>query len=136
MFPPASAARSTTTEPSFIDSTISLDINFGAGLPGIRAVDIKMSTSLHCLANNSISAFIYSGDISLAYPPVPSPDSFIDTSKNSAPSDCTCSFTAARVSKALTMAPMFLAVPMADNPATPPPMTSTFAGGIFPAAVI
>ena len=40
------------------------------------------------------------------------------------------------VSKTLTMAPMFLAVPMADRPATPPPMTSTLAGGTRPAAVI
>ena len=40
------------------------------------------------------------------------------------------------VSKTLTTAPMFLAVPMADRPATPPPMTSTLAGGTRPAAVI
>ena len=37
----------------------------------------------------------------------------------------TCSATAARVSKTRTMAPMFLAVPTADRPATPPPTTST-----------
>ena len=58
------------------------------------------------------------------------------TSKNSAPKDSTCSLTAARVSKARTMAPMFLAVPMADRPATPPPMINTLAGGTLPAAVI
>lgn len=40
------------------------------------------------------------------------------------------------VSKTLTTAPMFLAVPMAERPATPPPMTSTLAGGTRPAAVI
>ena len=40
------------------------------------------------------------------------------------------------VSKTLTTAPIFLAVPMADKPATPPPMTSTLAGGTRPAAVI
>ncbi|KAA6425502.1 MAG: hypothetical protein FRX49_04400 [Trebouxia sp. A1-2] len=40
------------------------------------------------------------------------------------------------VSNTLTTAPMFLAVPMADRPATPPPMTSTLAGGTRPAAVI
>ena len=34
------------------------------------------------------------------------------------------------------MAPMFLAWPTAARPATPPPMTSTLAGGTFPAAVI
>lgn len=58
------------------------------------------------------------------------------TSKNSAPKDSTCSLTAARVSKARTTAPMFLAVPMADRPATPPPMINTLAGGTLPAAVI
>ena len=48
----------------------------------------------------------------------------------------TCSATSGRVSKARTIAPMLLAVPMADRPATPAPMTSTLAGGILPAAVI
>lgn len=44
--------------------------------------------------------------------------------------------TAARVSNTLTMAPIFFAVPMAERPATPPPITSTLAGGMRPAAVI
>ena len=57
-------------------------------------------------------------------------------SKNSAPKDSTCSFTADRVSKARTIAPMFLAWPIAARPATPPPITRIFAGGTFPAAVI
>lgn len=48
----------------------------------------------------------------------------------------TCSATAGRVSKTRTMAPMLRAVPMADSPATPPPMTSILAGGTRPAAVI
>ena len=48
---------------------------FGAGLPGMRAVVIIISTSLACLANRAISASINSLEISLAYPPVPSPDS-------------------------------------------------------------
>ena len=48
----------------------------------------------------------------------------------------TCSATAGLVSKTRTIAPMLRAVPMADSPATPPPMTSTFAGGTRPAAVI
>jgi hypothetical protein len=56
--------------------------------------------------------------------------------RNSAPSDSTCSLTADLVSKALTMAPIFLAWPMAARPATPPPITRTFAGGTLPAAVI
>ena len=34
------------------------------------------------------------------------------------------------------MAPMPFAVPIAAKPATPAPITSTLAGGIFPAAVI
>lgn len=34
------------------------------------------------------------------------------------------------------MAPIFLAVPIADKPATPPPITKTLAGGTLPAAVI
>ena len=38
--------------------------------------------------------------------------------------------------KARTIAPILLAEPMADNPATPAPITNTFAGGILPAAVI
>lgn len=58
------------------------------------------------------------------------------SSRNSAPNDSTCSLTAALVSNPRTMAPMFLAVPMADSPATPPPITSTLAGGTLPAAVI
>lgn len=61
---------------------------------------------------------------------------FTFTSRNSAPKDSTCSLTAARVSKALTIAPIFLAVPIADKPATPPPITNTLAGGTLPAAVI
>lgn len=61
---------------------------------------------------------------------------FILISKNSAPRDSTCSFTAERVSNPLTIAPMFLACPIAAKPATPPPITRTFAGGTLPAAVI
>jgi len=49
MLPPASAARSTTTEPAFIDSIISLEISFGAGFPGMSAVVIMMSTSRACM---------------------------------------------------------------------------------------
>lgn len=58
------------------------------------------------------------------------------TSKNSAPSDSICSFTAGLTSNPLTTAPILLAVPMAARPATPPPITSTLAGGTLPAAVI
>lgn len=68
-FPPASAAKSTITEPGFIAFTCSSKINSGASFPGINAVVIIISTSLAYFANNSISALIKAGDISLAYPP-------------------------------------------------------------------
>ena len=55
---------------------------------------------------------------------------------NSAPMLLTCSFTVGRVSKARTIAPMPRAAPIAARPATPAPITSTFAGGTRPAAVI
>lgn len=58
------------------------------------------------------------------------------TVKNSAPNDSTCSWTADLVSKALTIAPIFLAWAIAARPATPPPITNILAGGTFPAAVI
>ena len=64
--PPCSAAKSTMTEPSFIDSTISLVINLGAGLPGIKAVVIIISTSLACSKNKAISASMNSLLIILA----------------------------------------------------------------------
>mmetsp|Transcript_6030 Transcript_6030/g.26641 ORF Transcript_6030/g.26641 Transcript_6030/m.26641 type:complete len:200 (+) Transcript_6030:3310-3909(+) len=133
--PPASAARSTVTDPGRIFSTISFLMSVGAGRPGINAVVTTMSHSSHCLAKSAISAAMNSGDISLAYPPSPSPDSSIETSKNSAPMDSTCSLAAARTSKARTMAPMFLAVWIAARPATPAPTTSTLAGGTLPAIV-
>ena len=113
------------TEPGFINATCSSVIRVGAFLPGIRAVVTIISTSLAYYANNSISAAINSGDISLAYPPPPSPLSLNLTSKNSAPSDSTYSLTAALVSNPLTMAPKLFAVAIADNPATPPPITNT-----------
>jgi hypothetical protein len=111
-------------------------IRVGAFFPGIKAVVIMISTSLACYINNFISASMNSGLISLAYPPAPSPDSLILTSKNSAPKDLTYSLTASLVSNPLTMAPNDLAVAIADKPATPPPITRTLAGGSLPAAVI
>ena len=47
-----------------------------------------------------------------------------------------CCFTSGRTSNARTIAPKLRAVPMAARPATPAPMTMTFAGGTLPAAVI
>mmetsp|Transcript_64157 Transcript_64157/g.106060 ORF Transcript_64157/g.106060 Transcript_64157/m.106060 type:complete len:286 (-) Transcript_64157:19-876(-) len=102
----------------------------------MSAVVMIMSTSLHWSPISAFSASWYSFDISFAYPPWPSPDSLILISRNSAPIDSTCSLQAARTSNARTMAPMPLAVAMADNPATPAPITRTFAGFTLPAAVI
>jgi len=48
--PPCSAAMSTMTLPDFMLCTISAVISRGAGLPGISAVVMMMSTSLACLA--------------------------------------------------------------------------------------
>lgn len=45
--PPASAAKSTITLPGFIALTCSSVSNSGAGFPGIKAVVIIISTSLH-----------------------------------------------------------------------------------------
>ena len=47
-FPPCAAAMSTITLPGFISDTSLAVINFGAGLPGIKAVVMMMSTSLAC----------------------------------------------------------------------------------------
>ena len=135
-FPPCSAARSTITEPGFMDLTMSAVISLGAGLPGMSAVVMMMSTSLACSANNSISALMNSSLITLAYPPPPEPSSSNSISRNSAPILSTCCLTSSLVSKARTMAPMLRAAPMAASPATPAPMTITFAGGTLPAAVI
>ena len=48
--PPLAAAMSTITEPGVIAATISPVINRGAGLPGISAVVMMMSTSALCSA--------------------------------------------------------------------------------------
>ena len=48
--PPCSAAMSTMTLPGFIVCTISAVISRGAGLPGISAVVMMMSTSRACWA--------------------------------------------------------------------------------------
>ena len=111
-------------------------INLGASLPGIKAVVIIISTSLHCDLNNSCSALRKSLLISLAYPPEPEPSSLTSIVKNSALRLSTCSFTSGLVSKALTIAPKLTEVPIAERPATPAPIINTFAGGILPAAVI
>ena len=57
-FPPASEARSTTTEPVRIASTISLVISLGAGRPGMSAVVITTSMSGTTLRNSPSCAFL------------------------------------------------------------------------------
>ncbi len=42
--PPCSAARSTVTEPGFIEAIMSARMSFGAGRPGMSAVVMMMST--------------------------------------------------------------------------------------------
>ena len=48
MLPPVSAARSTVTEPAFIMCTASSVMSFGAGRPGINAVEMMMSAAAAC----------------------------------------------------------------------------------------
>ncbi len=64
--PPCSAAMSTMTLPGFIDRTISAVISLGAGLPGMSAVVMMMSTSFACFAKVSRCAFWNPSLITLA----------------------------------------------------------------------
>mmetsp|Transcript_56778 Transcript_56778/g.177823 ORF Transcript_56778/g.177823 Transcript_56778/m.177823 type:complete len:284 (-) Transcript_56778:250-1101(-) len=64
--PPLTAARSTTTLPRFIFSTMYFLMSLGAGFPGMSAVVITMSHSWHCWSKSAISASKNSLDISLA----------------------------------------------------------------------
>ena len=57
------------------------------------------------------------------------------TDRYSPPRERTWSATSGRGSVARTIAPREPAAPIAANPATPAPTTSTFAGGTLPAAV-
>mmetsp|Transcript_2058 Transcript_2058/g.5705 ORF Transcript_2058/g.5705 Transcript_2058/m.5705 type:complete len:225 (-) Transcript_2058:273-947(-) len=134
--PPASAARSTVTDPGGMASTISWVIRTGAFLPGMRAVVMMALVDLHSSRSIFRAASNHSGDISLAYPPAASPDSSVWTSRNLAPMDSTCSLAADRTSKAVTTALRFFACWMAASPATPAPTTITRAGFTLPAAVI
>ena len=134
--PPCSAARSTITEPSFIEATMSFVMRIGARFPGMSAVVTMMSTSFACAAKSAISASMNSLLITFAYPPSPVPSSSNSSSRNSAPRDSICSLTTGLVSNARTIAPRLLAAPIAASPATPAPIIKTFAGGTLPAAVI
>ena len=53
--PPLAAAMSTMTLPDFIEATMSAVMMRGAGLPGISAVVMMMSTSLDCSAYSCAS---------------------------------------------------------------------------------
>ena len=64
--PPASTARSTITEPGFIEATWAALTSFGAGRPGIRAVVITMSCLAIWLETSSACLAWYSALISLA----------------------------------------------------------------------
>ena len=64
--PPLEAAMSTTTEPGFIEATISSVISRGAGRPGISAVVMRMSTSAACAAYSSAALASKSALVSLA----------------------------------------------------------------------
>ena len=57
---------STTTLPDFIEATISSVSRRGAGLPGMSAVVMTMSTSLACSAYSSAALRLKSSPISLA----------------------------------------------------------------------
>ena len=54
------------TLPVLINLAVSARINFGAGLPGIKAVVMMMSTSRACSAKRAISAAINSSLIVFA----------------------------------------------------------------------
>src|SRR5579884_1137726 len=135
-FPPVSAARSMITEPGFISSTAFSVTSTGARRPGTAAVVITTSTLPIASAISSCWRACCSGVSSLSYPPAPSRSPPRSNSRKCAPSDSTCSLTAARTSKPCTTAPSRRAVAIACSPATPAPSTSTVAGRIVPAAVI
>ena len=64
--PPVSAARSTMTDPGFIERTMSAVMSFGAGRPGIAAVVITMSFSFTAFARSSTSLRCASSESSFA----------------------------------------------------------------------
>jgi len=58
-----------------MDFTISSDMRMGAVLPGISAVVITISESETRCSRSSACFFLYSSDVSFAYPPSPTPSS-------------------------------------------------------------
>lgn len=53
ILPPRSTARSTTTDPGFMESSISRVTSRGAGRPGISAVVMTMSCLAMCSATSA-----------------------------------------------------------------------------------
>jgi hypothetical protein len=137
-FPPCSHARSTTTEPGAIPSTISAVTSTGARRPGTWAVVITTSAPATALAISSRWRRSVSSWSSWAYAPDPEspPPVSSSISRNRAPRLPTSSRTAGRTSYASTTAPSRRAVAIACSPATPAPTTNTRAGVIVPAAVV
>ena len=95
--PPVSAARSTTTEPGFICSTIADVTSIGAVRPGTAAVVISASAFAMYGVSRSRWRAARSSVISRAYPPAPSSVSS-SRSIDLAPIDRISSAAAARTS--------------------------------------
>ena len=134
--PPDSTAISKMTLPGIILSIVLLSTNKGAGLPNNCAVVITISDLSHTFDWSSFCFVICSSVSSFAYPWSVSPVSPKSIFTNFAPREFTCSSTTSLVSNASTLAPNLFAVAIAWRPATPTPITNTFAGFRVPAAVI
>ena len=134
--PPFSAARSTITDPRFMLFTISSVMRTGAGLLGMSAVVMMMSTSRACAANISISALMKAGLISLRVAAAALAVLVdVELDELGAHALDLILHRRAGVEGAHDGAQ---AAGRADGrqPATPAPMTSTLAAGTLPAAVI
>ena len=117
-------------------STKSLENNTGDLEPNTSAEVITTSACTSLLDTSSFCFDKYSFDCFTAYPPADLSSTAPSTSINFAPKLNTSSFAACRGSDASTIAPSLLAVAIACKPATPAPITKTFAAGTVPAAVI
>ena len=133
--PPVSAARSTITDPGRMPRTASAVTSFGAGRPGIAAVVITTSKPgiracssacwAACCSGRQLPRVAALGLLALDAEVEERRAERLDLLAHRG-----------RTSKPLTTAPRRRAVAIACSPATPAPSTSTFAGGIVPAAVI
>ena len=136
--PPRSTARSTSTEPGFIEATIAAVTSFGAGRPGISAVVMTMSCLAMCSAVSAACLAWYSlrhllgvaaGGLGVLELLV------LDGEELGAERFDLLLGRGAHVGGGdhRAEAP---AVAIACRPATPTPMMNTFAAGTVPAAVI